>query len=682
MLNGNITGISIVFMVIFSILELWSYRKGKEFKDYKSVIVSIGVLGTFIGIFLGLMDFNTKDIQSSIPTLLDGLKVAFLTSIAGMGLSIILSAIEIQVGKKESDKDANDFSKFSDKIQDLLDIFGSITSDIKDKEHSLQKLVLLEHIPEIKNAIEKQTQVMHENLVLLNNRLIALETLPKINEKLKEHSNSLEKLALLDELPKIHQSNEKQIEYLKNVPNIQNLLEVQNETRLLSLDALAKIDEDLHKLSLLDELPKITIFQEKQLGYLIDVPFIKTELETLNEQSKIEFTLFHQHLESLNNIDSSIMKVSEKILNMKEDMNKNNLLMRTLLQEKLIDIINSLEKAVETLSRGATEEIIKALEQVIVDFNSNLTEQFGESFKKLNEAVFSLVLWQENYKEQIVDFENKLKATLQTVELSNITTVELFKEESNTVSNFFKTQSQETTNSFGETIKIMKDSLMDASEVVKSSNIATVELFKEESNTVSNFFKTQSQETTNSFGETIKIMKDSLIDASEVVKSSNIATVELFKEESNTVSNFFKTESKTVLNSFEKLTVSTQYIEAITAKYETISKVSKELEEIIKTNNSQILDFTEHTKSLAKIGEDARLITNEMKSFSEIIIGSLSNQSDQLAKQSKSVSLMMDEIEAKLPKSLEILNKNLTGLSEKFTENYKILLNSLLARND
>ena len=631
MLNGNITGISIVFMVIFSILELWSYRKGKEFKDYKSVIVSIGVLGTFIGIFLGLMDFNTKDIQSSIPTLLDGLKVAFLTSIAGMGLSIILSAIEIQVGKKESDKDANDFSKFSDKIQDLLDIFGSITSDIKDKEHSLQKLVLLEHIPEIKNAIEKQTQVMHENLVLLNNRLIALETLPKINEKLKEHSNSLEKLALLDELPKIHQSNEKQIEYLKNVPNIQNLLEVQNETRLLSLDALAKIDEDLHKLSLLDELPKITIFQEKQLGYLIDVPFIKTELETLNEQSKIEFTLFHQHLESLNNIDSSIMKVSEKILNMKEDMNKNNLLMRTLLQEKLIDIINSLEKAVETLSRGATEEIIKALEQVIVDFNSNLTEQFGESFKKLNEAVFSLVLWQENYKEQIVDFENKLKATLQTVELSNIT---------------------------------------------------TVELFKEESNTVSNFFKTQSQETTNSFGETIKIMKDSLIDASEVVKSSNIATVELFKEESNTVSNFFKTESKTVLNSFEKLTVSTQYIEAITAKYETISKVSKELEEIIKTNNSQILDFTEHTKSLAKIGEDARLITNEMKSFSEIIIGSLSNQSDQLAKQSKSVSLMMDEIEAKLPKSLEILNKNLTGLSEKFTENYKILLNSLLARND
>ena len=61
----------------------------------------------------------------------------------------------------------------------------------------------------------------------------------------------------------------------------------------------------------------------------------------------------------------------------------------------------SLEKAIETLSKGATEEIIKALEKVIVEFNTNLQEQFGENFKQLNEAVKELVIWQENYKQII-----------------------------------------------------------------------------------------------------------------------------------------------------------------------------------------------------------------------------------------------------------------------------------------
>ena len=62
----------------------------------------------------------------------------------------------------------------------------------------------------------------------------------------------------------------------------------------------------------------------------------------------------------------------------------------------------SLEEAIKTLSKGATEEIIKALKQVIVEFNANLQEQFGENFKQLNEAVKELVTWQENYK-QIVE---------------------------------------------------------------------------------------------------------------------------------------------------------------------------------------------------------------------------------------------------------------------------------------
>ena len=55
----------------------------------------------------------------------------------------------------------------------------------------------------------------------------------------------------------------------------------------------------------------------------------------------------------------------------------------------------------EMLSKSATETVIDALRQVIVDFNRNLTEQFGDNFKHLNEAVEKLVEWQDNYREQL-----------------------------------------------------------------------------------------------------------------------------------------------------------------------------------------------------------------------------------------------------------------------------------------
>ena len=78
----------VVFMFILTFLEL------KTKKDLKSQIVSMGVLGTFVGIFIGLQAFDPNDITNSVNDILVGLKTAFFTSIVGMSLSTILSLIE------------------------------------------------------------------------------------------------------------------------------------------------------------------------------------------------------------------------------------------------------------------------------------------------------------------------------------------------------------------------------------------------------------------------------------------------------------------------------------------------------------------------------------------------------------------------------------------------------------
>lgn len=68
-----------------------------------------------------------------------------------------------------------------------------------------------------------------------------------------------------------------------------------------------------------------------------------------------------------------------------------------------------LEEFAEMLSKSATEQVINALKEVISDFNNNLTEQFGENFKRLNEAVLKLVEWQENYRIQLEQMGQQYK---------------------------------------------------------------------------------------------------------------------------------------------------------------------------------------------------------------------------------------------------------------------------------
>lgn len=74
---------------------------GKAFKfnmrmldSASGVLVGLGLLGTFLGLTVGIQGFNsstTGDIQTSIQGLLDGMGTAFMTSLAGMGLSLVFT---------------------------------------------------------------------------------------------------------------------------------------------------------------------------------------------------------------------------------------------------------------------------------------------------------------------------------------------------------------------------------------------------------------------------------------------------------------------------------------------------------------------------------------------------------------------------------------------------------------
>ena len=235
--------VALVWMLYFANKEYRNRQAGRH-ADYKALIVSIGVLGTFIGIFIGLWQFDTGNIENSVPALLEGLKLAFATSILGMLVSVVLATLER----------ANSAS-FADEAV----------------------------------------------------------TLASISDK-------------LDAVPDIVAATEETVEQLKNF-----------------------------------------------------------RMEVRDEQIKS----------------------------------------RAFIQEQFVKTNEALDTAIEKLAEGATAQIIKALEDVIADFNNNLTEQFGDNFKQLNAAVHKLVEWQENYRQQVEHSTHMLGAISESLKNSDKTLAEI-----------------------------------------------------------------------------------------------------------------------------------------------------------------------------------------------------------------------------------------------------------------
>jgi hypothetical protein len=258
----SVSSAILVLMVIVCALGLFFTKQANqvEFVNYvPTLLTTMGIFGTFLGIVLGLLDFNQLDIEASIPPLLEGLKTAFITSLAGILFSLLF-------------KTASTFSFLKPKQVE------------ESMSHATPEAIL--------GAMQAQVA----------------------------------------------------------------------ETRALK-DALVGNEES-------------TLFGQ-----------LKILRGDINDNAKL----------SVKNLQEQSIKQQEKF---------------DAFSEKLW---LKLQDFADTLSKSATEQVIEALKQVITDFNNNLTEQFGDNFKQLNEAVIKLVEWQENYKLQLEQMQQQYAQGVESI---------------------------------------------------------------------------------------------------------------------------------------------------------------------------------------------------------------------------------------------------------------------------
>ena len=82
-----------------------------------SLLATLGVFGTFLGIFIGLLGFDVTAIDESVPALLAGLRTAFLTSLMGMGLSVVYRLVTAAMPARPPRRD----ERLSNTLRDLLE---------------------------------------------------------------------------------------------------------------------------------------------------------------------------------------------------------------------------------------------------------------------------------------------------------------------------------------------------------------------------------------------------------------------------------------------------------------------------------------------------------------------------------------------------------------------------------
>ena len=128
----------IIFVTSWAFLDIRRSRQSNKLQERRrwieqipSLISTLGVLGTFLGITIGLMNFNPNVLDESIPLLLEGLKTAFFTSLAGMIGSLILSKYVSSV-YDDNDKGMSDINIAA----------GEIVKAVKQMSDNNEKLTM------------------------------------------------------------------------------------------------------------------------------------------------------------------------------------------------------------------------------------------------------------------------------------------------------------------------------------------------------------------------------------------------------------------------------------------------------------------------------------------------------------------------------------------------------------
>ncbi len=105
-----------------------------------ALLTSLGIFGTFVGIAQGLQEFDTLQIQDSVPSLLEGLKTAFWTSIAGLFAALSIKFRYVVITQPRQKTGRTNTVTLADLHQELVNLTATYKASSDSGNNQIQTL--------------------------------------------------------------------------------------------------------------------------------------------------------------------------------------------------------------------------------------------------------------------------------------------------------------------------------------------------------------------------------------------------------------------------------------------------------------------------------------------------------------------------------------------------------------
>lgn len=350
-----------------------------------SAVSTLGVLGTFLGITLGLLCFNTKNLTTSIPDLLEGLKTAFFTSLAGMIGSLVLSKRINNLYDKETGgvSDANQAASIICKsVTDLHEEMNKhfqIQADFYKTEFRGIAYAIIENmdknaskvcscIERARENIEDDLKYLGKQTSLLDNVVNHTSSIASNVEEIKVSSGNVDGttssiVTSVGNIEETFKSQEKTTERINS-----SLSEVLDHT-----EAMVSTEGEISE--------KVTQLQDKLHGEVVD---IEDKMEETSKLLELKFNEFSELLKKNNT--EALVEVMKRVT--EEFQKQMNALINKLVKENF----EQLNKSVERLNQWQIEnkEMIKSLTTQYKEMATNF-ENTSESLNRVKDDTQSLV---------------------------------------------------------------------------------------------------------------------------------------------------------------------------------------------------------------------------------------------------------------------------------------------------
>ena len=401
----------LVVTIIFGILVayiLYFFLKEKQYSKESvlgNIASTIGVLGTFVGISIGLWKFNPNDITSSVPLLLSGMKIAFATSIIGMAASIFMKYIALKNEDEEN-------------IDDIMELFNTMIAESRNVNNTL-----IENQKQTENVLNKVSEIWashQENLTVelkseilnLNNNIIS-----KQEELIGEFKKLGECFTLLNS--GVNNLLTWQENYKETIENTTKELEIVIQT-------IHNADESIESIS-----KNSSLIKENNEN-------LSEVLKEINKTQNVIIDSNKSIIEISNTAKESIPQINEHFTNIDNRTKESTAYLQTLISENLNNIKSYLEKITEDVLSKTTQSIYENNRQFKYEISEHISQckmliySLKDLIPDINEHLLST---QKRFNKTLIHFNEEVQNSLRENTLEINKQVQLLKENTANINN-------------------------------------------------------------------------------------------------------------------------------------------------------------------------------------------------------------------------------------------------------